>query len=118
MPDNSDDRLLADLRRLAGEVDAVPGEVTDYARTALGWPIVAESGSSSGPSRLRGRSRRAGSTSEPKAPDGTEVTRRSATARKAIAQEQAAAGQPDRRPRHRHHRAAPVPPPPGTGRPA
>jgi hypothetical protein len=40
MPDNSNDRLLADLRRLAGEADAVPGEVTDYARTALGWRRV------------------------------------------------------------------------------
>jgi hypothetical protein len=40
MPDNSNERLLADLRRLAGEVDAVPDEVTGYAHAALGWRRV------------------------------------------------------------------------------
>jgi hypothetical protein len=37
MPDDPNERLLAELRRLAGEVDAVPDEVMGYARAALGW---------------------------------------------------------------------------------
>lgn len=32
-----DEEILADLRRLAAEVDPVPWEVTSYARAALGW---------------------------------------------------------------------------------
>lgn len=30
-------QLLDELRRLAGEVDPVPGEVTSFAKAALGW---------------------------------------------------------------------------------
>jgi len=34
---HDDDRLLADLRHLANEVDPVPDEVSAYAKAALGW---------------------------------------------------------------------------------
>ena len=37
MANDPNDPLLADLRRLAGEVDDVPDEVTGYARAALDW---------------------------------------------------------------------------------
>ena len=37
MPESKDERLLDDLRRLAREVDAVPDEVSGYAKAALGW---------------------------------------------------------------------------------
>jgi hypothetical protein len=40
MSESKDDRLLRDLRRLAREVDAVPDEVTAYAKAALGWRRV------------------------------------------------------------------------------
>jgi hypothetical protein len=40
MSDSDDDRLLAELRRLAREVDAVPDEVGAYAKAALGWRRV------------------------------------------------------------------------------
>jgi hypothetical protein len=32
-----DELMLAELRRLAGEVDRVPSEVTSFAKAALGW---------------------------------------------------------------------------------
>jgi len=35
-----DDPLLGELRRLAQEVDAVPDQVTGYARASLGWRRV------------------------------------------------------------------------------
>lgn len=35
-----DERVLGELRRLAGELDPVPDEVTDYAKAALGWRRV------------------------------------------------------------------------------
>jgi hypothetical protein len=37
VPGNNEQRLLGELRRLAGEVDPVPDEVTSYAKAALGW---------------------------------------------------------------------------------
>jgi hypothetical protein len=40
MAEPNHDPLLAELRRLAQEVDAVPDDVTAYARAALGWRRV------------------------------------------------------------------------------
>src|SRR6266581_2448345 len=40
MADANEDPLVAELRRLAGEVDAVPDEVAAYAKAALGWRRV------------------------------------------------------------------------------
>jgi hypothetical protein len=37
MASNRDEEILHELRRLAGEVDPVPGEVTSFAKAALGW---------------------------------------------------------------------------------
>ncbi len=37
MAESTDDQLMAQLRRLANEVDAVPDEVTAYGKAALGW---------------------------------------------------------------------------------
>lgn len=34
---NQDDRLLQELRRIATDLDAVPEEVTGFAKAALGW---------------------------------------------------------------------------------
>ena len=34
---NQDDRLLEELRRIATDVDAVPGDITAFAKAALGW---------------------------------------------------------------------------------
>ena len=40
MSERNDDPLLGELRKLAREVDAIPDEVTAYARAALGWRRV------------------------------------------------------------------------------
>ena len=37
MAESRDDQLMAELRRIANEVDAVPDEVTTYGKAALGW---------------------------------------------------------------------------------
>ena len=40
MTETNHDPLLAELRRLAQEIDAVPDDVTAYAKAALGWRRV------------------------------------------------------------------------------
>jgi hypothetical protein len=61
-----DERLLAELRRLAREVDPVPDEVAAYAQAALGWrrvdaelaELLADSALEGAPALTRGVSQR------------------------------------------------------------